>query len=249
MYSGQFSLDTSCRKSDFQEFQLWGIATDKHGQVNKQVGCRQIETVRATSQYKQCSKCGWIKPIGEFHKGARYKGGRRSQCKTCAHKQVGEWQKNNPDKAKEIRQRFWERNKEEYKIKRKKRSPDWKPLTKSEIYHRNYERSKDKRREYQRLVARLYPEKIKAKKYRRRAREYNASGYATAEQIKSRIEMFGSKCWICGKDYEEIDHVIALSRGGSNWPANLRPICKSCNSGKRNKDYKTYLEIKSSSTY
>jgi hypothetical protein len=28
------------------------------------------------------------------------------------------------------------------------------------------------------------------------------------------------------------DHVKPLARGGSNWPANLRPACKSCNSRK-----------------
>jgi 5-methylcytosine-specific restriction endonuclease McrA len=212
------------------------------------VGCVQIETIRATSHFKQCSKCKWIKPIGEFHKGEKYKGGIRSQCKKCAHKQVGEWQKNNPDKVKESRQKSWENHREERNTKRRKRPIDWQPMTKAEISQRYYQRHRDEVRERSKTWN-IDPIKVKIKKYRRRAREYNAQGYATAEQIKSRIKMFGGKCWICGKDYQEIDHVIALSRGGSNWPANLRPICKSCNSGKQGRDWRIYtsnLQIQSS---
>lgn len=38
--------------------------------------------------------------------------------------------------------------------------------------------------------------------------------------------MFGFRCYVCGGPWEQDDHVIPLSRGGTNWPANLRPICK-----------------------
>lgn len=64
---------------------------------------------------------------------------------------------------------------------------------------------------------------------RRRAREWGAAGHATTEQIQARVAYYGERCYLCGKPYEAIDHVIPLARGGSNWPANLRPICKPCN--------------------
>ncbi|NAE18264.1 hypothetical protein GUJ16_13385 [Enterococcus hirae] len=38
---------------------------------------------------------------------------------------------------------------------------------------------------------------------------------------------------MCGHPASEIDHVKPLSRGGSAWPANLRPACRTCNSKKR----------------
>ena len=69
----------------------------------------------------------------------------------------------------------------------------------------------------------------------RRARKLGAPGFATAEQIKSRVDYYGGKCYMCGADYAHIDHVIPLSRGGSNWPDNLRPSCAPCNMHKYNK--------------
>ena len=70
---------------------------------------------------------------------------------------------------------------------------------------------------------------------KRRARLLKADGFHTPEQVEARVRMFGKLCWICGAPYEAIDHVKPISRGGSDWPANLRPICTSCNSKKSNK--------------
>ena len=62
----------------------------------------------------------------------------------------------------------------------------------------------------------------------------NALGYAytTAQHIQGRIEMFGGLCYVCHHPMQAIDHVIPLAKGGPHWPANLRPICKACNSSK-----------------
>lgn len=69
----------------------------------------------------------------------------------------------------------------------------------------------------------------------KRAKRKKAPGKTTAKQLKWRIEYFGFKCWICKKSYEEIDHVKPLSKGGTNWPANQRPICHDCNMKKSDK--------------
>lgn len=63
----------------------------------------------------------------------------------------------------------------------------------------------------------------------RRAREANAIGQASATQIRARIDYYGGRCWICRALANTIDHVIPLARGGTGWPANLRPACKRCN--------------------
>jgi 5-methylcytosine-specific restriction endonuclease McrA len=65
-----------------------------------------------------------------------------------------------------------------------------------------------------------------------RARNVGASGFTTGEQITARIAYYGGRCYLCGEPATTIDHVIPLARGGSNWPANLRPCCRSCNATK-----------------
>ena len=76
------------------------------------------------------------------------------------------------------------------------------------------------------------PEKDRASDLRRRALKNNAKGFCSSEQLRSRVEFYGGRCWICNGQYDSIDHVIPLSKGGSNWPSNLRPACRSCNSVK-----------------
>lgn len=66
----------------------------------------------------------------------------------------------------------------------------------------------------------------------RRARNANASGVCSVEQLHARILMYGSRCWVCREKFKAIDHLMPLVLGGSNWPANLRPICNACNSRK-----------------
>lgn len=74
------------------------------------------------------------------------------------------------------------------------------------------------------------------RKARRRSLEVGAPGHATAEQIQARIDFYGGLCAYCRKrPFEHLDHVIPLSRGGSNWPANLRPACRWCNISKRDR--------------
>jgi 5-methylcytosine-specific restriction endonuclease McrA len=60
-----------------------------------------------------------------------------------------------------------------------------------------------------------------------------AAGWASRAAIQARIDFYGGLCWICrAAPYEAIDHVKPISRGGSKWPANLRPACTPCNSRK-----------------
>jgi 5-methylcytosine-specific restriction endonuclease McrA len=62
-----------------------------------------------------------------------------------------------------------------------------------------------------------------------------APGTASIAQIEARLAYWGWKCWNCRRPYEQIDHVKPIAKGGSNWPANLRPACQSCNARKRSR--------------
>jgi hypothetical protein len=72
-------------------------------------------------------------------------------------------------------------------------------------------------------------------KPRRKALEDTALGDVGATSLQARVDYYGGRCWMCGAAWTCIDHVKPLSRGGSNWPANLRPACRSCNARKHNR--------------
>lgn len=92
----------------------------------------------------------------------------------------------------------------------------------------------------QRMRARraAYPEKVKADKQRRRALESNAEGMHTADDIKARYERQKGRCYWCnvkvGNNYH-VDHVVPLSRGGTNWADNIVIACPTCNLSKHDK--------------
>ena len=73
------------------------------------------------------------------------------------------------------------------------------------------------------------PERIIAYQRQGRLRRRHGVGHCTSEQLQARIAYYGYRCWLCGAPWEEIDHVKPISKGGSNWPANLRPACRPCN--------------------
>jgi hypothetical protein len=85
---------------------------------------------------------------------------------------------------------------------------------------------------YQREWARQHPDVTRHYRKIRKWRQRVAAGTCSREQLAARWAYYGGKCWMCGAPATETDHVIPLSRGGSNWPVNLRPACGPCNSKK-----------------
>jgi 5-methylcytosine-specific restriction endonuclease McrA len=71
-----------------------------------------------------------------------------------------------------------------------------------------------------------------ANAHARLARKRGAPGRATPEQMTSRWNYYGGRCWMCYAVADQYDHVIPLARGGTNWPSNLRPACGPCNQKK-----------------
>ena len=167
---------------------------------------------------KRCPKCGETKLLNEFHKHEGCKYGVAVYCKECRRitrlTRIAHSKDPAADKGIiKVRNAKW---KAAHKETVKGYNAKWRAENK--WWMDNWRmRNKDK---------------ITADYARRRARESNADGDATAEQIAGRWEMYGWRCYICGVPAEATDHVIPLAVGGSNWPANLRPICKSCNSRK-----------------
>jgi len=76
-------------------------------------------------------------------------------------------------------------------------------------------------------------------------REINAEGDFSLEEWNTKLEEYNYRCAYCGQGLSSntitIDHVIPLSRGGSNYIDNLVPACRLCNSKKHNKTAEEYL--------
>jgi len=148
------------------------------------------------------------------------------------------WYLQNQEKVRAYRRKRYAANKKKFRADQKA----W------------YATHKDKARAYsatrkaqQRLIHRAWktrnPDKVRRNRlmYERRAR--TAPGVASVEQIAARMAFFGNACSYCGGSFEHVEHAIPLSRGGTNWPANLRPACSACNLVKGVKTIFEFLKV------
>jgi 5-methylcytosine-specific restriction endonuclease McrA len=76
-----------------------------------------------------------------------------------------------------------------------------------------------------------------------RAKLYAAEGNHTRQEIEALHARQNGRCVYCslrlGKKYHA-DHIVPLSRGGSNWITNIQLTCGPCNNRKRATDPVTY---------
>jgi len=101
----------------------------------------------------------------------------------------------------------------------KERKQAWEKENKSLVLLQK-EKWRQKNRESCRISAR-----------RRRNTKYNAQGSHTHLEFLSVCDKQNWKCASCRKVKELTeDHIVPLSRGGSDWIWNIQALCKSCNS-------------------
>lgn len=80
------------------------------------------------------------------------------------------------------------------------------------------------------------PERAAMLSQRRRARKRGAEGSHTLEEWLDILKRHDHRCAHC-KEKTKLtkDHVIPLSKNGSDYASNLQPLCKPCNSRKGNR--------------
>lgn len=158
--------------------------------------------------------------------------------------QKREYSEKNKEILKEKHRNYYYANQEQIldraKVYQQKNKP--KLNLKSRKYHwANRERILPLKREY--YSAHLDHASVKRSRYR--ATKFGCEGSHTVEEWKYIKEINGNKCLKCGRTEPEIklsvDHIIPLSRGGTDNIGNIQPLCLSCNKRKFTKieDYRS----------
>jgi 5-methylcytosine-specific restriction endonuclease McrA len=78
-------------------------------------------------------------------------------------------------------------------------------------------------------------EKLRVYQANHLALKAGAEGSYTAGDIKALFQAQGGLCVGCSVDLAkgyQRDHIVPLSKGGSNWPSNIQLLCAFCNRSK-----------------
>ncbi len=197
---------------------------------------------------KNCSKCGKIKPASGFSPQKTTADGLKSWCKDCNSALARKGYANNPDRAKE------------YTRKWRSEHADYERQKMREYNAQYYQENGDHVRRRVKAYTESNPEKVetfrkayratpaaqalkKAAHQRRRALKLGNGGNHTAAQWIAMCDWFGNICLKCGKAEITVDHVVPITKGGSNDITNLQPLCGECNMSKGNRSSADYRDV------
>jgi 5-methylcytosine-specific restriction endonuclease McrA len=215
--------------------------------------------MESISEGKVCTKCKVWLPFANYAPCSRYRDGHRSACRMCSKsspERSRAYREKNKERLKAYRQAFRIANSEMIHQRDHDRyiaNPEPKRARERARHARNP--AIKRMNERARRIAK--PDQWKAeasawraKNYQRikgyqkisKARRRTAQGNFTAAEWRDLCARYGNKCLACGSEGPlTVDHVIPISKGGTNDITNLQPLCLSCNLHKHEKtiDYRT----------
>jgi 5-methylcytosine-specific restriction endonuclease McrA len=156
----------------------------------------------------------WRSKPANRKKAAAYQEAYRKSHLKEARERWYRWRAKNPEKAKALDKRAYEKGKKIPRVRKQRLLNSRKHYQKNKIRWRAYEHVR-RLREHKDCADLVYT-----------AKEWNAA-------VDARFKLFGNRCAKCGsKKLLEVDHVVPLARGGSHLPENIQPLCRRCNRSK-----------------
>ena len=153
----------------------------------------------------------------EISKKNLYKKKWRKENKEHCRKYCKNWRKENPEKVKEQQKRKKEKLRLRYKKDREYRFIQ---ITKSKEW------------------AKKNPKKANFRSNRYKIKRRGAIGSHTLKEWEKLKKAYKYTCLCCGKSEPKIkleaDHIIPISKNGTNYIWNIQPLCRSCNASKSN---------------
>lgn len=196
----------------------------------------RVTAIDGGLRLKRCSICGTVKPVDTFHKDKSRPYGLAARCKVCDNKnRAARYRAANPtftpmstetrarnQRAQEraYRERMVSRTEAEVIRDRARLRPDDTKVCAICKVLRPVEEFFGSIREGDGLEAHCKMCSI--------AKQLRVSLTALLERWAD-LDLYG--CVYCGAEYEDVDHVIPRSQGGTNHVENLVPACRSCNRG------------------
>ena len=195
---------------------------------------------------KTCTKCGIEKPLSEYYKDSRAKGGLQSRCKSCKSKYAAKWNSENQgykanwDSANkkhisEYKAKYRSENKEniaEYQTKYRSENKNNTAKTNAKYYSENKERIAQNVRNWRKTN----PDKVCSNNAKRRAAKLNAMTDTSC--IKAIASIYRN----CPEGYH-VDHIVPLNKKGKHHQDNLCYLPAALNLAKSDKLLEDYPEL------
>lgn len=183
---------------------------------------------------KVCTKCRQELPLSAFgkHRGSSL----RPRCKTCHAADVREYVQRNHEEVKARKREAYHRDHEKSLEQGRRYREKYREVIREkdrEFRRKHRETLRHRHRIYSREFYKKNPGYSHPYHVRRRARLRGAGGHFTRGQFMALVCTYERRCLKCGIQYDiTADHVVPISRGGSNDITNIQPLCDTCNKQK-----------------
>lgn len=166
---------------------------------------------------KTCACCGETKPTGEFNRNRKTRDGRAYYCRPCAHLKAKESRERHPEAVKARHKKYARENAEQRR----------------EYFHQYYMGNRAELLAMSKVWHQENRHSSWAANYRVRCERLGLVPHVEQFTQADLFARYGDACAYCGGPFEELDHYVPVSKGGSHTLDNVRPSCTKCNAAKK----------------